>query len=327
MILNLLRVNDLSVEDMIKRSFSEFHTQRALSGHNLKEKLIKSEANLAILVAEQQQEECILGEIPEIEDYVFSFNTTQTSMFEQLKYIYLKKQQDLSTILCPGRLICIQKEELICPVSGIVIAEPFAEKDATSSSNISAISTARTALTISHDLTGSVSSSVVDTPISNLYIWVALILPNGVEPPTVINSKDTLVSTSHTISAVKPTATTMRKSLLSGSTTSSANKVIKYNESSGKMMNLSSNTDTYNENNYWFVKISLSNIAMIGNKKLNITEDISNLQDNFNVCLYNILNYLQKETFSYNNNGILIDQLDLVKETKIFDIDFVTIQR
>ncbi len=35
MILNLLRTEDLSVEDMIKRSFSEFATQRALGARNL----------------------------------------------------------------------------------------------------------------------------------------------------------------------------------------------------------------------------------------------------------------------------------------------------
>ena len=32
MILNLLRVEDLRVEDMIKRSFAEFHAQKALPG-------------------------------------------------------------------------------------------------------------------------------------------------------------------------------------------------------------------------------------------------------------------------------------------------------
>jgi hypothetical protein len=35
MILNLIRASDLSVEDMIKRSFSEFHAQKALSSHDL----------------------------------------------------------------------------------------------------------------------------------------------------------------------------------------------------------------------------------------------------------------------------------------------------
>ena len=33
MIVNLLRVEDLSVEDMLKRSFAELHAQRAMKGH------------------------------------------------------------------------------------------------------------------------------------------------------------------------------------------------------------------------------------------------------------------------------------------------------
>ena len=53
MILNLLRVNDMSVEDMIKRSFSEFHTQRQISGHDIQVKLLKAEATLARLEKER----------------------------------------------------------------------------------------------------------------------------------------------------------------------------------------------------------------------------------------------------------------------------------
>jgi len=41
MILNLLRVEDMSVEDMIKRSFSEFATQRALTANNFPKLLAK----------------------------------------------------------------------------------------------------------------------------------------------------------------------------------------------------------------------------------------------------------------------------------------------
>ncbi len=41
MILNLLRANDLNVEDMIKRSFSEFSMQRALSSKDLHSTLLK----------------------------------------------------------------------------------------------------------------------------------------------------------------------------------------------------------------------------------------------------------------------------------------------
>ena len=46
MILNLLRANDLSVEDMIKRSFSEFHAQKALSANDLSRALRDGEARL-----------------------------------------------------------------------------------------------------------------------------------------------------------------------------------------------------------------------------------------------------------------------------------------
>ena len=46
MILNLLRANDLSVEDMIKRSFSEFHAQKALAAHDLARALRDCEARL-----------------------------------------------------------------------------------------------------------------------------------------------------------------------------------------------------------------------------------------------------------------------------------------
>jgi superfamily II RNA helicase len=56
MILNLLRVHDLSVEDMIKRSFSEFHTQRALASHNLVGKLKTWERRLERLTQRQAAE-------------------------------------------------------------------------------------------------------------------------------------------------------------------------------------------------------------------------------------------------------------------------------
>ncbi|CAE7754095.1 SKI2, partial [Symbiodinium microadriaticum] len=49
MILNLLRANDLSVEDMIKRSFSEFHMQRAISVADINAKLVKCQRLLASL--------------------------------------------------------------------------------------------------------------------------------------------------------------------------------------------------------------------------------------------------------------------------------------
>jgi antiviral helicase SKI2 len=156
MILNLLRVNDLSVEDMIKRSFSEFHTQRALAGNNLKAKLREKEAKLDVLIEEQNQDGCILGEISEIEYYVKSINSIQISIFEQLKIIHMNKSQELSNILCPGRVICIQKDEIICPIEGVLITEPFVDKEAITGTTSRGSSTkgARSSLMLSHDLSG-----------------------------------------------------------------------------------------------------------------------------------------------------------------------------
>jgi len=57
MILNLLRVNDLSVEDMIKRSFSEFHTQRQMAGADMKQRLRRAEGLLVRLEREADEEE------------------------------------------------------------------------------------------------------------------------------------------------------------------------------------------------------------------------------------------------------------------------------
>lgn len=62
MILNLLRVEDFKVEDMMKRSFSEFFTQRTLPQQ--RQKLILDEAKLSGL----QDLECLFGE-PDIENY------------------------------------------------------------------------------------------------------------------------------------------------------------------------------------------------------------------------------------------------------------------
>ena len=41
MILNLLRVEQLRVQDMIKRSFSEFHHQQESAGHRQKLELVR----------------------------------------------------------------------------------------------------------------------------------------------------------------------------------------------------------------------------------------------------------------------------------------------
>jgi antiviral helicase SKI2 len=46
MILNLVRVNNLTVQDMIKQSFTEFASQKMLSSHDLVNKLRKYESRI-----------------------------------------------------------------------------------------------------------------------------------------------------------------------------------------------------------------------------------------------------------------------------------------
>lgn len=68
MILNLLRVEDLRVEDMLKRSFMEFHSQREIVGK--KAELVKAEVGLRRLramaeaAAAEDAEGCVLGFTP-----------------------------------------------------------------------------------------------------------------------------------------------------------------------------------------------------------------------------------------------------------------------
>ncbi|EGG13921.1 DEAD/DEAH box helicase [Cavenderia fasciculata] len=70
MILNLLRVQDFKVEDMIKRSFSEFSTQKDIP------ELQKAIESLSIEYQAIEPIQCILGE-PDIENYYNMFSEAQ----------------------------------------------------------------------------------------------------------------------------------------------------------------------------------------------------------------------------------------------------------
>ena len=115
MILNLIRVNDLSVEDMIKRSFSEFHAQKALSGHNLLKTLQICEKKLNCLFTmkdnfmnkflisvddndllrygfkkgyESQISGKYMNDIVTIDEYYDLYQNCQSNTFRQLSYLF-----------------------------------------------------------------------------------------------------------------------------------------------------------------------------------------------------------------------------------------------
>ena len=127
MILNLLRVNDFSVEDMMKKSFSEFRMQRILSSNDVSTKLRQLEFTLENLISHHQnypQNSLSLQH----DDFNTLFQTSvhcQKYLFQMLnQLITLKGISELKFILCPGRAILFQIGEKYANIGiGVVVAE------------------------------------------------------------------------------------------------------------------------------------------------------------------------------------------------------------
>lgn len=99
MILNLLRIEDFKVEDMIKRSFSEFSTQKILPEQ--KKMLLKIESKLKQL----ETIKCIFGE-PDIENYYFLENEYK-KLENSLQNMIIKSKQGLQSLIS-GRIVIIK---------------------------------------------------------------------------------------------------------------------------------------------------------------------------------------------------------------------------
>jgi len=179
MILNLLRAADLSVEDMIKRSFSEFHTQRALSGLDLRARKKRVEA---LLLQERQQaelREVAIGAIVSRFDRVDvaraeqRFRAARSSLTGLLAYLRMHHLPQWEVALVPGRLVWALGDDLrwkLPPLPAILLTVPTAwpvAKDAT-------LSSVRQSL-----LEGSASSGDA----VERYVWMLLLLPEGAEAP------------------------------------------------------------------------------------------------------------------------------------------------
>jgi antiviral helicase SKI2 len=130
MILNLLRANDLSVEDMITRSFSEFHTQRLLSDQDLKLKLRRCvsacsvlEDKLEEMVRENVDEFTQPGEVKYLHD---CFYRCRSLMSLQIDYIKrCGKPNDLPLIFCEGRVGLVHNRSLPFPCVGLILRRPI----------------------------------------------------------------------------------------------------------------------------------------------------------------------------------------------------------
>lgn len=152
MILNLLRVNDMSVEDMIKRSFSEFHTQRQITGHDIAVKLQKAEAALvrleqegaALWISPSADAELTDWEAADaaqerrresglIDEFQGLFACSQRALQNQLRLLQASgKRPEVLQALCAGRVgwvqhICPQARRssgCLSPCLGVILADP-----------------------------------------------------------------------------------------------------------------------------------------------------------------------------------------------------------
>lgn len=133
MILNLLRVEDMSVEGMIKRSFSEFATQRALTTNEYPQLLARGTKTLLKLDEEFKNSESSRIGCDDVEEYVFACRKVQSSTKKMLSYIIGSGGTGCGALVA-GRIILVtsaRKHKYVC-TPALVLRPPDA-----SSSNVS----------------------------------------------------------------------------------------------------------------------------------------------------------------------------------------------
>ena len=122
MILNLLRVEEMSVESMIKRSFSEFATQRALTSKEYPKLLARGRKTLSKL---QEKFDAEADQRIGVEDIEAYFSTCKQIMeLNSDLLMYINSSSDSSgDVLQPGRVILVssaRKHEIVRAPSLIV---------------------------------------------------------------------------------------------------------------------------------------------------------------------------------------------------------------
>ncbi|XP_072985738.1 DExH-box ATP-dependent RNA helicase DExH11 isoform X1 [Typha latifolia] len=115
MILHLLRVEELKVEDMLKRSFAEFHAQKNLPE---KERLL-----LQKLRQPTKTIECIKGE-PSIEEYYGLLLEAETCR-EQISEAVMQSHS-AQQFLSPGRVVIVKSKSADDHLLGVILKSPSA---------------------------------------------------------------------------------------------------------------------------------------------------------------------------------------------------------
>lgn len=138
MILNLLKVEDMSVEGMIKRSFSEFATQRALTANEYPQLLKKG---LKILAKHddqfRQDADSRIGS-EDIESYFRLSSALLSHNKDALSFILSCTDGNCGGALVPGRIVLVtaaRKKNLVA-APAIIIKSPVNDKESKSTSCI-----------------------------------------------------------------------------------------------------------------------------------------------------------------------------------------------
>ncbi|RLN32622.1 hypothetical protein BBJ28_00000426 [Nothophytophthora sp. Chile5] len=182
MILNLLRVEVLTVEDMMKRSFSEFHTQKALASKNIPRLIQKGKTLL------QQLEKSLVEDYPHLEA---SGELKQMQEFYQLKrekrdlekkltkWLLTNHIQAAKNAIAPGRIVLLNVKGLPSDQLALVVR--------TNAALIGEGGGSRSKLSFESELQ---SSSASDASHKGVFksIMVLCLCPEGYEPPTPSSS-------------------------------------------------------------------------------------------------------------------------------------------
>ncbi|XP_024161355.1 DExH-box ATP-dependent RNA helicase DExH11 isoform X1 [Rosa chinensis] len=113
MIMHLLRVEELKVEDMLKRSFAEFHAQKKLP--DMQQLLMRK------LAQPTKSIECIKGE-PAIEEYYDIYLEAETHETEILEAVM--QSPVAQQFLTPGRVVVMKSQSAQDHLLGVVVKAP-----------------------------------------------------------------------------------------------------------------------------------------------------------------------------------------------------------
>lgn len=141
MILNLLRVEDMSVEGMIKRSFSEFATQRALTTNEYPKLLTRGTKTLLKLDEEFKQDADSRIECEDVEEYYFASRNVLSSNTELLSYVLGSGGGTGGGSLVAGRIVLVTsaRKHKYVRTAALVLRPPEASSKGSKSDDSSCI--------------------------------------------------------------------------------------------------------------------------------------------------------------------------------------------